>query len=48
VNTVGIFAGRGDVILAMALSFGAGIIFSWYIRTKLENIKSKWKTWRNK
>ncbi len=47
-STVGIFAGRGDVILAMALSFGGGIILSWYIRTKLDNIKSWWKSKRNK
>lgn len=32
-NTVGIFAGRGDVLVAMALAFILGFILAWKIRS---------------
>ena len=31
-NTVGVFAGRGDVILAMLLAGGVGIFCGWYLK----------------
>ena len=31
-NTVGLFAGRGDVILAMLLAFVLGGLVGWHIR----------------
>lgn len=33
-STVGIFAGRGDVIIAMALSAGIGLYVGWWLRGK--------------
>lgn len=31
-STVGIFAGRGDIVLAMALAFFVGILVGWQLR----------------
>lgn len=31
-NTVGLFAGRGDVILAMGLAFIVGVFIGWKVR----------------
>lgn len=31
-NTVGLFAGRGDVVLAMVLAFALGGIAGWHVR----------------
>lgn len=31
-NTIGVFAGRGDVILAMGLAFLVGLLLAWWIR----------------
>lgn len=31
-NTVGLFAGRGDVLMAMGLAFVLGFIAAWWIR----------------
>jgi hypothetical protein len=42
-NTVGIFAGRGDVILAMGLSFGIGLYAGWQSRKLVEWIRKKVK-----
>lgn len=36
-NAVGIFAGRGDVILAMGLALMVGVWAGWYLH--------KFKTW---
>lgn len=47
-NTVGVFAGRGDVILAMALSFGMGVVVCWYVRSAIDKLVARWKAWRNK
>ena len=30
-NTVGLFAGRGDVVLAMAVCLLLGVIAGWYL-----------------
>jgi hypothetical protein len=43
-NTVGIFAGRGDVILSMGIAFAFGIGLGWYAR----GIKERIAAWRNK
>jgi hypothetical protein len=40
-NTVGIFAGRGDTILAMGLAFIVGMWVGW-------KLCSLWKKFRNK
>lgn len=36
---VGLFAGRGDVILSMGMAFTAGGIFAWWARGRWEAIK---------
>jgi len=43
-NTVGIFAGRGDVILSMGFAVVFGSLIGWYAR----GIFDKFKAWRNK
>ena len=40
-NAVGIFAGRGDVIVAMALALLIGVWAGWQIRRLAEWAKSK-------
>lgn len=37
-NTIGIFAGRGDVLVAMALAFILGFILAWKVRGWWANI----------
>ena len=31
-NAIGVFAGRGDVILAMGLAFVVGMLLAWWLR----------------
>lgn len=38
-NAVGIFAGRGDVIVAMGLAFVLGAWISWWVRSTI----AKWQ-----
>lgn len=40
-NTVGVFAGRGDVLVAMALAFVLGAIIAWKVRGWLADIKHR-------
>lgn len=40
-SAVGIFAGRGDVILAMGLALIVGMWFGWQLRSLVAWIKSK-------
>ena len=40
-NTVGIFAGRGDVLVAMALALIIGVWVGWQLRRAVDWIKSK-------
>lgn len=42
-NTVGIFAGRGDVIIAMALASVFGALIGWYIRGGITSIRNRLK-----
>ena len=41
-NTVGIFAGRGDVILAMGMALVLGIWFGWKLRATIYSF-SQWR-----
>ena len=41
-NTVGIFAGRGDVILAMGMALLFGTALGWYAR----GLKERFTNWR--
>ncbi len=41
VNTVGIFAGRGDVILSMALALLFGCWAGWQVRGIWESLKAR-------
>lgn len=43
-NTVGIFAGRGDVILSMMMALSFGVFIGWFARGLANRIKQ----WRNK
>ncbi len=40
-NTVGIFAGRGDVIVAMALAFLIGVWAGWQSRKVIEWLRAR-------
>lgn len=40
-NTVGVFAGRGDVILAMGVSLLFGIYIGWQARRLIEWVRYK-------
>ena len=40
-NTVGIFAGRGDVVLAMGMAMLTGGIIGWYIHKFKEYLVDK-------
>ena len=40
-NTVGVFAGRGDVIVAMGLALLIGVWLGWQIRKLADWAKSK-------
>lgn len=46
-NTVGVFAGRGDVIVAMALAFLIGAWAGWQIRKLVDWANSKKPTNKN-
>lgn len=41
---VGIFAGRGDVVLSMGMACFFGICLGWYLRGKHQQFRS----WRNR
>ena len=43
-NTVGIFAGRGDVVLSMMMALTFGVFIGWHAR----GLITKFKAWRNK
>ena len=43
-NTVGIFAGRGDVVLAMGAALILGVWAGYHLRGWIE----RFKAWRNK
>ena len=43
-TAVGMFAGRGDVVLAMLMALGTGIAIGWYLRSKVQAFKE----WRAK
>jgi len=40
-STVGIFAGRGDVILAMLLAYSVGVYSGWMLRKTSEWFRNK-------
>lgn len=40
-STVGIFAGRGDVLVAMGLALVIGIWAGWQMRRTIEWVRSK-------
>ena len=43
-TTMGLFAGRGDVILSMLLALTFGLWLGWQLRGLLERIRSKKRT----
>ena len=43
-TTVGIFAGRGDVVLSMMMALSFGVFIGWFAR----GLFDKFKAWRNK
>ena len=47
-STVGIFAGRGDVILAMAFAGAFGVLSGWWIRGKRDQLVAWYRTKTNK
>lgn len=47
-NTVGLFAGRGDVVLAMGIAFILGMLTGFYVTTKWYQIKTWWNTRKGK
>ena len=44
-TAVGMFAGRGDVVLAMLMALASGIALGWYLRSKLQALK-EWRVKR--
>lgn len=42
-NTVGVFAGRGDVILGMAFAAGFAVIIGWWLRGKRDQLVAWYK-----
>lgn len=45
-NTVGIFAGRGDVILGMLMALLFGTAIGWYLKGVKDQVVSWWKSRR--
>jgi hypothetical protein len=45
VNTVGVFAGRGDVILGMGMALLFGTFIGWQLHVWYMKAKD-WKLWR--
>lgn len=42
-NTVGVFAGRGDVILGMSFALAFGVIAGWWFRGKRDQFVAWWE-----
>jgi hypothetical protein len=40
--TMGIFAGRGDVVLAMGLALIVGMWLGWYLKAKQVQLSAWW------
>lgn len=47
-NTIGLFAGRGDVILSMVIAFGGGIFLGFKLNDFVDYVKMKWNSKFNK
>lgn len=47
-NTVGIFAGRGDVILGMGMALVFGTFIGWYLKSVKDSVMRKWSEFRKK
>lgn len=47
-NTVGLFAGRGDVILSMAIALGSGIFLGYKLNNFVAFGKNTWNRIFNK
>lgn len=47
-TAVGLFAGRGDIILAMGLAVVVGLWLGWYLRGMRERLRGSWQRFRNR
>lgn len=47
-TAVGMFAGRGDVILAMVIAGLASFWLGWWLRGRAVAVSAWWENWRKK